>query len=449
LIFLNQRSRIAGESVKNQDSSSEVKIGYPKKFHYGWFMVAVSWIMIFFTGSVAPSIFFKPMLEDFGWDRITLSSVQSVAMVFVMVASPFLGRLVDRFGPKVMIIGVTVSQILSRGIQGFAANIWHLYLGRFLFGVNVGPATQALLNKWFVKKRGIALGIAATGMAAGTIVLTPISQYLILLWGWRLTMLFWTVVAFFVMLPLALFIKDSPEDKGFGPDGEPLGKTRPIKQAIETEDTAFQSDVTLQEGSSISGAMKTRSFWFLTTGHIICGIGCGFMATHIIAFVTDVGYSAMIGASLVSLQGGLNLIGVLVTGTLSDKIARKNVLALTHFARSMSFGIIIIFILLGSDSLWLLYLAMALFGFGWYTTAPLTAGLVADLFGNLRMGTLLGVIMSCHMLGVAIGAFAGGAIFEATKNYYLFFLIQGPLEFVAVIWALLIKREKQNVDYLA
>ena len=118
--------------------------------------------------------------------------------------------------------------------------------------------------------------------------------------------------------------------------------------------------------------LKNRSFLFLSLAHIICGTGCGFMMTHIVAFATDFGYSEMIGAGLVSVQGGLNLIGILITGPLSDRIARKNVLSLTHAIRSSSVFIIVIFIVTGGHLIHLLFLAMGLFGFGWFTTAPLT-----------------------------------------------------------------------------
>jgi MFS family permease len=188
--------------------------------------------------------------------------------------------------------------------------------------------------------------------------------------------------------------------------------------------------------------VKTRSFWILSIAHFVCGIGCGFMMTHIVIFAIDMGYSAMIAASLLSILGGLNLVGILLTGYLSDRIARKNVLALTHFIRGTSFATIVIFVLLGGSPLWLLYVAMAFFGFGWFTTSPLTAGLVGDLFGKLRMGTILGVTRACHMLGGAIGAYAGGAIFELTHSYYLFFVIQGLLQFIAAGLVLLIRRSQ-------
>lgn len=165
------------------------------------------------------------------------------------------------------------------------------------------------------------------------------------------------------------------------------------------------------------------------------------MMTHIVIFATDFGYSEMIGASLLSVQGGVNLVGVLLTGHMSDRIARSRVLALTHLIRSLSFGTIVIFIIFGGGSLWLLYIAMALFGFGWFTTAPLASGLVADLFGYRRMGTIIGLTMSCHMVGMAIGAYAGGITFELTGSYYSIFLIQGILELLASGFAFAIKQQ--------
>jgi MFS family permease len=128
-------------------------------------------------------------------------------------------------------------------------------------------------------------------------------------------------------------------------------------------------------------------------------------------------------------------VGVLVTGYMSDRIARSKVLSLTHFVRCISFVTIVVFVLLGEGSLWILYAAMAIFGFGWFTTSPLMSGLTADLFGNARMGTIIGVILSSHMVGGAIGAYAGGFTFVATGSYLLFFIIQGGLEFLAGIFA--------------
>jgi predicted MFS family arabinose efflux permease len=248
-------------------------------------------------------------------------------------------------------------------------------------------------------------------------------------------MFFWAAVFLVVMLPLALFIKNSPQSAGYTPDGEPLNEA----DAADTAESAVSVE---KAGSDLSGALKTRSFWVMSIAHLICGIGCGFVMTHIVIFATDLGYSDMIAASLVSVQGALNLAGVLVTGYLSDRIVRSRVLALTHFIRSLSFGVVVVFLLMGHGPTWMLYTAIGLFGFGWYTTAPLQAGLVADLFGNLRMGTILGLEISCHMFGMAVGAYFGGAVFEATGSYFIVFATQGLLELVAVALFMSIRQKK-------
>ena len=158
---------------------------------YGWYMVAASWVMTFLVSAFAVGIFFKPILEEFGLDRATLSLVQTVSLFVFAAASPFLGRLIDRCGPRAMILASVFTQTASGVIIGLAANLWHLYAGRFLYEIRAMHATQVLVNRWFVKKRGRALGIVATGMPIGALFLSPLSQYLVDTWGWRETMLFW------------------------------------------------------------------------------------------------------------------------------------------------------------------------------------------------------------------------------------------------------------------
>jgi len=418
------------------NSSQKTHLSNEPGFFYGWYIVAASWVMLFLISAVGVGIFFKPILEEFGWDRVTLSSVHTIALLLYAVATPFLGRFIDRFGPKVMLFVSLATQTLSSTVNGLATGIWHIFTGRFLYEIKALQGSQVLINRWFVKKRGRAQGIAATGLPIGALVLSPLSQYLILTWGWRETMFFWAVVTFVILLPLTLLIRNSPEEKGYRPDGEPIDRATRIKSEVDVS----LPEITGVSGHTLAEAARSSPFWLLSAAHLICGIGCGFMMTHIVIFATDFGYSEMIGASLLSVQGGLNLVGVLVTGHLSDRYARSRVLALIHLVRSLSFFVAVVFILLSGSPLWMLYLAMALFGFGWFTTSPLTSGLVADLFGGLRMGTIIGVTMSCHTVGMALGAYAGGITFELTGSYYWFFIIQGILELLAAGLAFAIKR---------
>jgi MFS family permease len=409
-----------------------------RRIFYGWYIVAASWIMLFLINAVSVGVFFKPILEDdaFTWDRAALSSYYMFASLLFAIATPFLGRIIDRFGPKVMLFIALGTQTLSSTLNGLATSAWYIFTGRFLYDIKALQAGQVLVNRWFVKKRGRAQGIAATGVPIGTLVLAPLSQFLILTWGWRETMFFWAGVSFIIVLPLVLLVRNRPEEKGWGPDGKASQQGWSLKPGEEV-----RPDRTgVFPGQTLAGAARLAPFWLLSATQLICGVGCGFMMTHIVIFATDFGYTEMIGASLLSVQGGLNLVGVLLTGYMSDRYARSRVLALTHAIRSLAFFIAVVFVFCGGGSLWILYLAMVLFGFGWFTTSPLTSGLVADLFGGLSMGTIIGVVMSCHTVGMALGAYAGGVTFELTGSYYWFLVIQGGLELLAAACALAIKR---------
>ncbi len=421
------------------NDAKEPQHSHTPGFFYGWYIVIASWVMLFLVNAVGVGIFFKPILEEFGWDRATLSSVHTFALLLFAAVTPFLGRFIDRFGPRLMLFATLATQTISSMVNGLATGLGHIFTGRFLYEIKALQGSQVLINRWFEKKRGRAQGIAATGMPIGALLLSPLSQYLILTWGWRETMFFWAGLTFILVLPLTLLVRNNPGDKGLSPDGEssyPEANTEPDKKQEKGDLT------TVMTGHTLAQAARTGSFWLLSAAQLICGIGCGFMMTHIVIFATDVGYSEMIGATLLSVQGGLNLVGVLLTGHLSDRYSRSRVLAFTHLIRSLSFITIVIFVLMGNGPLWMLYLAMVLFGFGWFTTSPLTSGLVADLFGSLSMGTIIGVTMSCHTVGMALGAYAGGITFELTGSYYWFFLTQAALEFLAAVLAFMIKRKK-------
>jgi predicted MFS family arabinose efflux permease len=408
------------------------------RFYYGWYLVAISWLATFVLGGTATSLYFKPMLDEFGWDRATLSLIGAICLLVSAVISPFIGKFIDRFGPRAMIFCTLAIQSLSNIIYGFAGNLGTISAGRLLVEFKPSTGGQVLVNRWFVRMRGRALGILSTGTPFGTLILSPLSQHLINTWGWRITLFFWAGIIIIFLLPTTALIRNKPEDKGFAPDGEIL----PYSGS-----TSGSSGINIinstNEGSSVSEALRKPSFWLLTGTQFFCGIGCGLWMTHLVIFATDLGYSAMIGASFLSVQGGASLIGVLITGQISDFWSRNKVLGMTHFTRGLSFFVVIAALLLGGGSLWMLFAAMALFGLGWFTTAPLSVGLVADLFGNRSMGTLIGVILSAHLIGSAIGTYGGGYIYQITGSYMDVFITQGILEMVAMLFAFAIVRKKK------
>src|SRR4030065_2275073 len=126
--------------------------------------------MLFPRCAMAMAIFFKPMLEECGWDRATLSSVQSISLIVFALLSPFLGWLLDRVGPRFVILGSSILQVLSAAFNGLATTLWHLYIARLFYSINANPGSQVLINRWFNKLRGTALGILSSGMPIGTLL---------------------------------------------------------------------------------------------------------------------------------------------------------------------------------------------------------------------------------------------------------------------------------------
>ena len=405
------------------------------KVFYGWYVVAASWVMSFLVTATGVAVFFKPILDEFGWDRATLSLVSSVAMLVFAGLSPFIGRLIDRFGARIFLLISVVCQAVSCVFTGVAGGLAAIYAGRFLYEMKPTHSVQVLVNRWFVRQRGKALGILSTGIPLGTLALSPLSQYMVSSWGWRPSILFWAGITALVGLPLVLLIRNRPEDVGLLADG-----ARPAEAVSPDPAEVALTGVPAETGRSLSEIIRSGSFWLLTATQCFCGISCGLMMTHTVIFATDLGYSALIGATGLSVQGGVSILGVLVTGQMSDKLSRNRVLALTHLIRSISFITLAAAVMLGGGSLWMIFLAMAFFGFGWFTTAPLAAGLVADLFGFARMGTIIGVILASHMIGMAAGTYAGGITFQLTGSYLSVFIATAALEFIAAGFAFVIRR---------
>lgn len=411
--------------------SGKFRLRKKTSIYYGWYVIAVSWLMTFIVTGTSVGVFFKPILDEFGWDRATLSLVSSVVIIIFAVLTPFIGRIIDRVGPKVILFVTAVFQISSSIFNAIAGGLFLISIGRFLYEMKPTHATQVLSNRWFVEQRGKALGILSTGTPLGTLALAPLSQYLIIAWGWRETMLFWALVMAAIGVPLLFLIKNKPEDARLPADGSGGAMATPV----QNRSTSAVKVAAAEPGYGLREIFKYRSFWLLSATQLFCGISCGLIGAHIVIFATDLGYSALIGASFLSVQGIMSLLGVLVTGSLSDRFPRKNVLSMTHLVRGTSFVILVTTISFFSNSLPMLYVAMVLFGFGWFTTAPLSAGLVANLFGFLRMGTVIGIILACHSIGMAIGTFAGGLSYQLTYSYGPIFLVCAILEISAAVFA--------------
>lgn len=409
-----------------------------RRFYYGWVIVAVALIsMAFWFGFRSIfSVFLVALVDEFGWGRAKISGVQSVAMVCYILAAPLVGGLVDRFGPRRVILPGIV--LLAAGLA--LSSTVHDLLQYYLFygvlgGVGVAfislAAYTAIIPHWFKKRRGTASGITASGIGLGIMLFPPIIQGVISGWGWRSGFLVMGVLTFVILLPLnGILLRHKPEDMGYaGPDGN-------MKQG---ESTVYPSDHTSGQPDefqwTLASAVRTVNFWALMIFPMFIMIGIYIVLTHFVGFLVTQGVSGMAAASAFGLIGLTSSFFRIVWGLASDRIGRELSFSLGMVFFCISFYCLFRFQHGGGP--WLVYLFVFLFGLGWGSTAPVFMASAADLFHGPAIGTIYGLLEGSVGIGGAAGAWIGGYVFDRTGSYQWAF---GVAVLVAVmagvtIWA--------------
>ncbi len=289
----------------------------------------------------------------------------------------------------------------------------------------LGIATTATVAaRWFVARRGLILGILGGAMSAGQMLVVPLSMLLIGLYGWRASFLWLGVGILVLALPVILtFVRDDPADKGLKPYG------------AGTASRAAFGAVAAERRVPVSEAMQVPAFWLLASTFFVCGYTSnGLVLTHLVPHAAEHGFSEMHAAQALGLMGAMNIVGTVLSGWICDRFGRKGPLAFYYGVRGLS----LIFLLY----VWnvpSLHIFAAVFGLNYISTVPPTTTLTANIFGRLSVGALSGWIFFSHQVGSAIGAWAGGAIFDATGSYSWAFLSAAVLAFLASGLSLLIK----------
>ena len=388
-------------------------------FYYGWVIVAVALIsMAFWFGFRSMfSVFLVALVDDFGWGRAEISGVQSVAMICYIIAAPLVGGLVDRFGPRRVILPgillMAVGLALSSAIHGLFQ--YYLFYG-VLGGVGVAfislAAYTAIIPHWFKKRRGTASGVAASGMGLGILLFPPFTQVIISDWGWRSGFLVMGVLTAVILLPLnGLLLRHKPKDMGYaGPDGS----MDPEESMVHTADHVFrQPDDGFQW--TLGTAVHTINFWALMIFPMFIMIGVYIVLTHFVGFLVNQGLNKMIAASAFGLVGLTSTLFRIIWGLISDRIGRERSFSLGMLFFCISFYCLVRF--QSSGGLWLVYLFVILLGVGWGSTAPIFMASAADLFHGPAIGTIYGMLEGSVGIGGAIGSWIGGYVFDQTGSY--------------------------------
>lgn len=412
------------------------------KFFYGWVIAFLSFLTI--LSSIGPRSAFgnlvNPWATDFGWSLQQISFAASLSVFLYGVSQPFIGWLVNRFGPKKVTLGGLLAYGIASLLLSFINSLWQLYL---LYGIVMGIAWSAcsnvplsvLVSAWFYKRRGIALSLVHSGMAIGQFLLIPLSMALILSQGWRLATAFLSFIVLGIALPMVWKLAhDNPQEMGLLPDGrtEEVSSTRAILKG--RRDLPYPAP---PPSLGLRAAMGTLSFWLLVGSFFICGLTAHLLSVHFVPAAISSGYAPMTAAKAAGLMGGASALGIWISGFLSDAMGRKIPLAALYLLRGL--GLIMLLSSAGEPTL---YLSAFLIGFGTLGTASLTAGLVADTYGVATMGTILGAISMGHQIGGGISIYLAGVIAHKSGNYYLAFLSAAFFLFAAFLSCLFIREKR-------
>ncbi len=382
------------------------------RIFYGWIVVFSSFIIFLTVSGTRGSFgnFVQPLSEQFGWSVKQVSLAASISTLFYGLGQPFIGFIVNRKGPRAaIIIGVACYGSLTIFLY-FLTQLWVFYL---VYGLLMGTAwgatantpVTALISRWFTRRKGIALAIAISGMATGNFLLIPFSMFLILNIGWRYTFVVMGLLVLVVSLPQAFrFLRNSPEEKGLLPDGD-----LPLTGAAAVAHQAAQAKMVMM---GLPQAIHTRSFWLMLFGYFTCGFSALMSSTFFVPMALHAGFPELASAQAAGFMGAASAIGLWLGGYVSDIWGRKRPLAALFFLRGVGF-----FLLLNVHNMPGLYLAALFIGFGAFGTAPLTAGLVGDIFGVVSMASIFGVISMAHQVGGAFSIYMAGIIVDATNSY--------------------------------
>jgi MFS family permease len=402
-------------SPKNKTASSN--------FYYGWIIVAVALIsMAFWLGIRSSfSVFYVALLEEFPWNRGSSAGVQSMALITYTLLAPLVGGLIDRYGPRRVVVPGILILVLGLVLCSTIKTLAQFYI---LYGVIMGAGItcigiitySAILAHWFEKKRGLASGIAVSGMGLGTFLLVPFSQSFIAMWGWRVTFIATGALVFIILLPAnGLLLRHKPEEVGQCTDG-----TKNEGSFENTNSHNSNSELPRDEWTTKQILLSGR-FWALMAFAFFSVIGIWIILVHNVRFLVDQGMNKMTAAFIFAMVGVVSSIFRIFWGWLSDRIGREITFTVGILCGCM--GPISLILLEAFGISWLAYTFFIFFGMGWGVTAPMFVAVAADLFKGRVFGLIYGFVEAGIGAGGALGAWVAGFIFDKTQSYKLAFIL--------------------------
>lgn len=405
-----------------------------KAIHPAWLALAVTFFVLLSAAAVraTPGVLFLPLEREFHWSRSTVSLAVSVNILLYGLVGPFAGALMQRLGVRRTTMFALTLLAAGVSLATLVRQPWQLVL---LWGVVVGLGSgmvalvlgATIVNRWFVARRGLAMGILTASTATGQLIFLPLLASVIERQGWRFAILIVaSPVALMIPIVFAL-LREQPADLGIPAYGGTAG-------AAPTLAPANPARIAI---AALADGLRSRDFWLLTLTFVICGASTnGLVGTHLIPAAHDHGIPEVRAAGLLAIMGIFDLAGTTASGWLSDRWDSRRLLAWYYGLRGLSLLFLPFALGAPGTALWVF---AVFYGLDWIATVPPTVKLATDAFGSARAPVMFGWIAAGHQVGAALTALTAGWVRTTLGDYQVAFWTSGGLCLVAALLALQVR----------
>jgi len=389
----------------------------PTKIFYGFWIVAACFILLFLyagAGFYSFSIFIKPLEEEFGWSRAAISFAMSIYMMFHGISAPFVGHLTEKFGPKKVMTIFAIGAGAAFMLVSLTQSLVYFYCIYILLsitttGIGFVPIS-GLLSRWFIRRRGTAIGFSMVGISAGGLIMSPLVGLLNVHFSWRVSFILLGLMVWVMGLPLTLLVmKGSPAEMGLRPDGD---APEPAAGSDGSSESGASAPGPELEGWPFKAAVRTKTFFWIAATFILAPLAQTGVLQHQVPLIMEAGISPTTAATALGFTAGIGGLGKLSFGRISELVP-------FHYAAMLCFGLqaLSIIVLLNAHSMTMIWLYVMLFGFAMGGVVVLLPLAVGHFFGLVSFGIIMGTITFIQSMGSSTGAVLSGLVYDWLGSY--------------------------------